>query len=73
MQVEWKKRAQREIRVAVLYGVEHFGELVAIRFYQRLKMWSERLAKHPELGSPEPLLAGRKHLYRSLLYMNIIN
>lgn len=67
MQVEWKKQVQREIRAVVLYGVDHFGERAAVQFYQKVKIWTERLVNHPELGSPEPLLAGRKHLYRSLI------
>lgn len=67
MQVEWKKQAQREVRATVIYGVEHFGERTAILFYQKIKMWAERLETHPELGSPETLLTGRKHLYRSLI------
>lgn len=67
MQVEWKKQAQREVRAAVIYGVEHFGERAAIMFYQKIKMWAERLVMYPELGSAEPLLANRKHLYRSLI------
>lgn len=67
MQVEWKKQAQREVRAVVIYSVEHFGERTALLFYQKIKMWAERLVIHPELGSPEPLLAGRKRLYRSLI------
>lgn len=55
MQVEWKKHAQREVRAAVIYGVEHFGERAATMFYQKIKMWAERLVMHPELGSAEPL------------------
>ncbi len=67
MQVEWKRRAQREVEAAIVYGVDNFGERVAIQFYQRVKMWAERLTQHPEIGSPEPLLEGRKYLYRSLI------
>ena len=60
MQVEWKKQAQREVRAVVIYSVEHFGERTALLFYQKIKMWAERLVIHPEL-------AGRKRLYRSLI------
>lgn len=67
MQVIWKKRALNEVRSAILYGVDNFGERTAILFYQKIKMWAERLTAHPELGSPEPLLEGRKFLYRSLI------
>ncbi|MCD8092738.1 MAG: type II toxin-antitoxin system RelE/ParE family toxin [Bacteroides sp.] len=67
MQVEWKKQAQREVRAVVIYGVENFGERTAVLFYQKIKLWAERLVTHPELGSPEPLLAARIRLYRSLI------
>lgn len=67
MQVKWKKRAEDEVRAVIAYGAEHFGERVAIAFYQKIKLWAECLAVHPNLGFREPLLENRTYLYRSLV------
>lgn len=67
MQVEWKQQARQEVRAAVIYGAEHFGERTAISFYRQIRIQAELLASHPKLGILEPLLSDRKHQYRSLI------
>lgn len=67
MQVEWKKRATRQLEAIIAYGESNFGQQATTRFYQKVKTGSMRLADNPELGFPEPLLAERKRNYRSLI------
>lgn len=65
MQIELKKKAQREIVKIVDYGAQHFGGQVAMNYYFTMKRHIMQLETNPLLGSPEPLLEGKKHEYRS--------
>lgn len=67
MQIVVKKRAINQLMEIVDYGKDQFGERVAIDYYNKIKTNLLQLQKHPELGSPEPLLADRAIAYRSLI------
>ena len=67
MQVEVSKRAQRQwLRVLVYYN-EMGGDKAAANLHQKYLQKMKRLLKYPESGIPEPLLHGRKILYRSVI------
>ena len=66
-QIEVSKRAQKQwLRILVYYN-EMGGEKAALKLHQRCLQKQERLIKYPESGFPEPLLQGRKILYRALI------
>lgn len=67
MQVKWTKSAQRCLDKATEYGLREFGEITAARFYQKIRSYDALLAEHPRMGKVEPLLAGRRFEYRSLV------
>lgn len=67
MTVVFKKVARRELESISEYGISEFGEVAAMRFFVGMKAKIMRLAEMPEIGRPEPLLAHRSKLYRSLI------
>lgn len=67
MQIDWSRKALRELDIAIGYCEEQFGTRIALRFYQTITDFEVRLSANPSLGYPEPLLAGRSRNYRSLL------
>ena len=67
MQVKWTKSALKRLERATDYGFHRFGEITAIRFYQKIRSYDSLLTEHPYLGKVEPLLIGRRHEYRSLV------
>lgn len=65
MQIELKKKAQIELVKIVDYGSMQLGERVAMNYYSKMKRHILQLIDNPNIGSPEPLLEGKKYLYRS--------
>ena len=64
-QVKWQKRAEKELYRLLVKGFLEFGETVANNFAATVARISEDLGKYPETGFPEPLLNGRKKLFRA--------
>lgn len=64
-QVKWQKRAEHELYRYLLKGFLEFGETTANKFADRTQYISCELEKFPEIGFPEPLLKGRKKLYKA--------
>ena len=67
MQVTWNKKALTQLDAVMKYGIREFGERTAQRLYARIMSYEPLLAANPRLGVEEPLLAGRKRQYRSLV------
>ena len=67
MQVTWNKKALTQLDAVVRYGTREFGERTAQRLYAHIMSYEPLLAANPRLGVEEPLLAGRKRQYRSLV------
>ena len=67
MQVKWDKRALKQLDKATEYGFWKFGEITAIRFYQKVRGYDSLLTEHPRMGKVESLLVGRRFEYRSLV------
>ena len=63
--VVWQKRAENELYRYLVKGFIDFGETTANKFAARAGYISKDLEKFPESGFPEPLLKGRKKLYRA--------
>lgn len=53
-------------REVMLYGLQNFGQMTAVKFVNKTNLIMARLEQHPKIGHPEPLLKHRKALYRSL-------
>lgn len=68
MQSVWEKRFRQVVQAYVVKGVDTFGERVALSHFEKLKVKLTTLEKYPELGFPEPLLAGKKREYRTLVF-----
>lgn len=67
MQIDWSRKALRELDIIIGQCEEQFGIRIALRFYHSVNDFEVRLSENPSLGHPEPLLAERKRNYRSLL------
>lgn len=67
MQINWSRKALRELDIAMGYCEEQFGTRVALHFYQTITDFEVHLSNNPSLGYPEPLLSERSRNYRSLL------
>lgn len=63
--VKWQKRAEHELYRLLVKGFLEFGEATANTFADKVASLNENLSKYPEAGFPEPLLQGRKRLYRA--------
>ena len=67
MKVIVQKAAARQISRVYTYGEQHFGKQVAEKTHARIMETLRLLAANPRLGIAEPLLAGRKREYRSIV------
>ena len=67
MQVTWNKKALDQLDAVMEYGRREFGERTTRRLYTRIMSYEPLLAANPKLGVEEPLLAGRKRAYRSIV------
>ena len=67
MQVTWNKKALNQLDAVMAYGRQEFGERAVQRLYTRIMSYEPLLAANPRLGIAEPLLAGRKRAYRSIV------
>lgn len=66
MKCKWTKRAENEYERVVRYIYSEFGKKATMDFVDSIEYWDERIAKYPETGAPEPLLADRsRFIYRS--------
>lgn len=68
-QVKWQKRAEKELYRYLVKGFLDFGETVANNFASIVTQTNRDLSKFPETGYPEPLLKGKKKLYRARLIL----
>ena len=67
MKVIVQKAAARQISRVYTYGEQHFGKRAAEKTHARIVEALHLLAANPRLSVEEPLLAGRKRQYRSLV------
>ena len=67
MKVIVQKAAARQISRVYTYGEQHFGKRAAEKTHTRIVEALHLLAANPRLGVAEPLLAGRKREYRSIV------
>lgn len=67
MKVIVQKAASRQISRVYTYGEQHFGLQAAEKTHARIMETLRLLATNPRLGIAEPLLAGRKREYRSVV------
>ena len=67
MKVIVQKSASRQISRVYTYGEQHFGKLAAEKTHAHIMKALRLLAANPRLGIAEPLLAGRKRAYRSIV------
>ena len=67
MQVTWNKKALNQLDAVMGYGRREFGERTVQRLYTRIMNYEPLLAANPRIGIAEPLLAGRKRAYRSIV------
>lgn len=63
--VKWQQRAEQELYRLLVKGFLDFGEGTANNFADKVAKLNEHLCRYPETGFPEPLLMGRKKLYRA--------
>ena len=66
----WQKRASRVLDVRLSYASAEFGKSTAKRWIEEIAYAEERIASMPTSYTPEPLLAGKKHIYRYCHLMN---
>ena len=66
MQLQFTKQAREEYLKIVSVFAEFAGTRSAILFIERVRERGATLLRHPEIGHPEPLLADRNRLYRSI-------
>ena len=67
MQVIWNKKALSQLDRTLEYGERVFGTTAMQRFYARVMSYVPLLASNPYMGAVEPLMAGRKAQYRSMV------
>lgn len=68
MNCYWTRRAEHEYEKVVRYILNEFGVKAAYDFIELIEYWDARIAKYPETGAPERLLADRvKFTYRSYI------
>lgn len=68
MKCKWTRRAESEYESIVKYIFKEFGKKAAFDFIDIIEYWDDRIAKYPEMGAPEPLLADRQnYTYRSYI------
>lgn len=67
MNIVWSARANKEWKSVALYIYTEFGKKAAANYLEQTKYWERKLMSFPECGAPEPLLADKKIMYRSLI------
>ena len=68
MIVKWTPRALREWEKTATYIYREFGAKAVNNFEQDTDKWEKRIASHPEIAHLEPMLHGKKHPYRGLIF-----
>lgn len=66
MQIQFTEQARGEYLRIVSVFAEYAGTRSANLFIERVRERGATLLNYPEVGHPEPLLADRKRLYRSI-------
>lgn len=66
--IRWNKKARQLFREHIIYARSEYGETVASRWYLQMKKIEDRLRKHPESYTPEPLII-KSHVYRRAIIM----
>ena len=64
-QVKWTIKADRLFDKYVFSAFLEYGHKTSQKWMQERIAFADRVVKHPESYTPEPLLADRKHVYRS--------
>ena len=66
----WQKRASCLLAEKLAYASVEFGRSTARRWIKEIAYTEERISLMPTSYTPEPLLAGKKHVYRYCHLMN---
>ncbi len=64
-QIKWTIKADRLFEKYVFNAFLEYGTKTSKKWMQERIEFANRVAKHPESYTPEPLLSERKHIYRS--------
>jgi len=70
VKIVWQKRANRALDEHVAYARAEFGKSTAKRWINEITRAEVRIASMPMSFTSEPLLKGRKHVYRYCHLMN---
>ena len=65
MLVRFTTEARNELKRIIDVFLEYSGPMSAERFCSLVDEQISKLVKYPEIGYPEPLLAGHRYLFRS--------
>jgi len=66
----WQKRASRVLDERLAYASAEFGKSTVKRWLKEIAYAEARITSMPTSYTPEPLLAGKKHVYRYCHLMN---
>ncbi len=67
VQVKWTAQATKAITQIINWGKLNFSEQTIARLFYKIISYETPLTNNPYMGALEPLLAGRKLPYRSLV------
>jgi len=70
VKVIWQKRASKELDEHIAYASTEFGKKTAKRWITEIAHVEKSIALMPMSYTPEPLLAGKRHVYRYCHLMN---
>ncbi|MBQ9355864.1 MAG: type II toxin-antitoxin system RelE/ParE family toxin [Prevotella sp.] len=68
--IVWQKRAIRVLDERIAYASAEFGKATAKRWIDEIAHAEARISSMPMSYTPEPLLEGKKHVYRYCHLMN---
>ena len=68
--IKWQKKASRLLDERVAYATDQFGKSTAKRWIKEVASAEARIKSMPTSYAPEPLLVGKKHVYRYCHLMN---
>ncbi|MBQ8705296.1 MAG: type II toxin-antitoxin system RelE/ParE family toxin [Paludibacteraceae bacterium] len=69
-QIIWKDDASHLLEAHIDYAMAEFGHKAVKNWYSSIRSIESRLAQYPESYTIETLLLGKKHQYRSAIFMH---
>ena len=68
MKIVWSKKAEHKLDIYLSYCRDNYGDKVTSDKIEKLTKVTKRLINFSEMGFPEPILAGERHLYRAIIF-----